>query len=99
VLGYASFLGAVDHHLGTLDAVIGRTDDAARHLDAALERHRVIDARPWVALSAAWLANVLAARDGRGDTGRAAALHAEATGLAAEMGIVALPAPHPRLSG
>ena len=99
VLGYASFLGAVDHHLGTLDAVIGRTDDAARHLEAALERHRVIDARPWVALSAAWLANVLAARDGRGDTGRAAALHAEATGLAAEMGIVALPAPHPRLSG
>ena len=99
VLGYATFLGAVDHHLGTLDAVLGRTDDAARHLEAALERHRVIDARPWVALSAAWLANVLAARGGRGDAGRAAALHAEAAGLATEMGIEALPPPHPRLSG
>jgi hypothetical protein len=99
VLGYATFLGAVDHHLGALDAVLGRPDDAARHLEAALDRHRVVDARPWVALSAAWLANVLAGRDGRGDAQRAAALHAEAAGLAAELGIEALPPPHPGLTG
>ncbi|HEX6419151.1 MAG TPA: AAA family ATPase [Acidimicrobiales bacterium] len=99
VLGYAAFLGAVDHHLGTLDAAVGRTDEAVHHLEAALDRHRVIGARPWVALSAAWLANVLADRDRRGDADRASALHGEAAGLAAELGITAAPPPHPRLSG
>ncbi|HEX5946993.1 MAG TPA: AAA family ATPase [Acidimicrobiales bacterium] len=97
VLGYAAYLGAVDHHLGTLDAVLGRTDDAAAHLDDALERHRVIEARPWVALSAGWLANVLAGRDEPGDADRAASLHAEATALAAALGVDALPPPHPQL--
>ena len=97
MLGYAAYLGAVDHHLGTLDAVLGRIDDAAAHLEAALERHRLIDARPWVALSARWLANVLADRDEPGDADRAAALHAEATALASSLGVNALPPPHPRL--
>jgi hypothetical protein len=97
VLGYAAYLGAVDHHLGTLDVVLGRVDDAVGNLEAALERHRVIDARPWVALSAAWLANVLSERDARGDADRAIALHAEAHDLAAELGVAALPAPHPKL--
>ena len=69
VLGYVAYLGAVDHHLGTLAAVLGRTAAAAEHLGAALERHRVIEARPWVALSAAWLANVLIERDARDATG------------------------------
>ena len=97
VLGYAAYLGAVDHHLGTLDAVLGRTDDAAAHLADALERHRVIEARPWVALSAAWLANVLAERAEPGDLDQAEALHAEATALGDELGIHALPPPHAAL--
>ncbi len=97
VLGYAAYLGAVDHHLGALDTVLGRTDDAAGHLEDALERHRVIEARPWEALSAGWLANVLAGRDGPGDADRAMTLHAEATALAEELGVNALPPPHPQL--
>lgn len=97
VLGYAAYLGAVDHHLGALESVLGRTDDAVDHLDAALERHRVIDARPWVALSAGWLANALATRDRRRDLDRARQLHAEATSLAGELGVAALPPPHPAL--
>jgi tetratricopeptide (TPR) repeat protein len=97
VLGYAAYLGAVDHHLGTLDTVLGQVDDAVAHLEAALDRHRVIGARPWVALSAAWLANVLAERAEPGDADRAAALHAEASALARELGVHALPPPHPRL--
>ena len=97
VLGYAAYLGAVDHHLGALDSVLGRVDDAAAHLEAALERHRVIAARPWVALSAAWLANVLIERDEPGDAERAVTLHAEAAGLARELGVHALPPAHPRL--
>ena len=97
VLGYVAYLGAVDHHLGTLAAVLGRTD-AAEHLGAALERHRVIEARPWVALSAAWLANVLIERDAR-DADRAAGLSAEARALADDLGVAVLPPPHPKLSG
>lgn len=97
VLGYAAYLGAVDHHLGTLEAVLGRVDDAVDHLEAALERHRVIGARPWVALSAAWLANVLAERDGLDDAARAATLHDEATRLATDLGVEALPPAHPKL--
>jgi hypothetical protein len=99
VMGYAAYLGAVDHHLGTLAAVLGRPDEAVEHLSAALERHRTIEARPWVALSAAWAANVLAERDGPGDAERSAALHAEATGLAEELELRSLPAPHARLAG
>jgi hypothetical protein len=98
VLGYAAYLGAVDHHLGALDAVLGRLDDAADRLDAALARHRVIGARPWVALSAAWLANVLCERDQRDDALRATALHAEATALAEELGVTVLPPPHPKIA-
>ena len=99
VMGYAAYLGAVDHHLGTLAAVLGRPDEAVEHLGAALERHRTIEARPWVALSAAWAANVLAERDCPGDAERSAALHAEATGLAEELELRSLPAPHARLAG
>jgi hypothetical protein len=98
VMGYAAYLGAVDHHLGALAAVLGRADEAAEHLGAALERHRTIEARPWVALSAAWAANVLAERDGPGDAERSAVLHAEATALADELEMRSLPAPHARLT-
>jgi AAA ATPase domain len=98
VLGYATYLGAVDHHLGALDAVLGRNDDAADHLAAAADRHRLIGARPWTALSVAWLANVLSERDAPGDAERAAALHAEARATAAELGVAALPPPHPGLT-
>ena len=97
VMGYVAYLGAVDHHLGTLDTVIGRHDDAVARLDAALDRHRTVGARPWVALSAAWAANAAAERGGRGDADRAAALRAEAAAIATELGMRSLPPPHPRL--
>jgi tetratricopeptide (TPR) repeat protein len=97
VLGYAAYLGAVDHHLGVLDAVLGRLDDAADHLDAALERHSTIGARPWAAMSAAWLANVLSERDAPGDADRAAALHEESSATAAGLGLTALPPAHAKL--
>jgi hypothetical protein len=98
VLGYAAYLGAVDHHLGSLAAVLGDADAAAEHLGAALERHRVIEARPWVALSGAWLANVLVERDAR-DAERAGALSVESRSLARDLGVTVLPPPHPKFSG
>jgi hypothetical protein len=99
VMGYASFLGAVDHHLGTLDAVLGRPDAAAEELEAGLERHRALGARPFVALSARWLANVLAERDAPGDADRALLLHAESAALEEELGLASLPPLHPKLTG
>jgi hypothetical protein len=99
VMGYAAYLGAVDHHLGTLATVLGEHDEAVERLDAALDRHRTIEARPWVALSAAWSANVLAERDGPGDAERSGSLRAEAEALAEELGMRSLPTRHARLSG
>jgi hypothetical protein len=97
VMGYASFLGAVDHHLGTLDAALGRVEAATDELEAGLERHRALGARPFVALSARWLANVLVERDEPGDTDRALLLHAESLALEEELGLASLPAAHPKL--
>jgi hypothetical protein len=99
VLGYAAYLGAVDHHLGALSSVLGRTDDAVDHLEAALDRHRVIGARPWAALTGGWLANALTERDGKGDAERAAEAYAEAAGVGRALGLAVLPPAHPKLSG
>jgi hypothetical protein len=99
VMGYASFLGAVDHHLGTLDAALSRPDAAADQLEAGLERHRALGARPFVALSARWLANVLSERDAPGEADRALLLHAESVALEEELGLASLPAWHPKLAG
>jgi hypothetical protein len=96
-MGYASVLGAVDHHLGTLDAALGRNDAAADELEAGLERHRALGARPFVALSARWLANVLAARDASGDADRALLLQEESVALEEELELASLPPAHPKL--
>jgi AAA ATPase domain len=98
VMGYASFLGAVDHHLGTLDAALGRADAAADELEAGLERHRALGARPFVALSARWLANVLSERDAPGDADRALLLQAESVALEEELGLASLPPMHSKLA-
>ncbi|MGH9230988.1 MAG: ATP-binding protein, partial [Acidimicrobiales bacterium] len=97
VMGYASFLGAVDHHRGTLDAALGRSDAAADELEAGLERHRALGARPFVALSARWLANVLAERDAPGDADRALLLQAESVALEEDLGLASLPPAHPKV--
>jgi AAA ATPase domain len=99
VMGYAAYLGAVDHHLGTLDLVLGDAGASVGHLTAALDRHRVIDADPWAALSGAWLANALAERGGPGDAEAAAGHLRESRALADRLGLTPLPAPHPALTG
>jgi hypothetical protein len=93
VMGYAAYLGAVDHHLGALDAVLGRNDDAVAHLEAALDRHRTIGARPYEALTERWLANVLTGRGRRRDVDRAADLVASSGSTATELGLGHLPQP------
>jgi tetratricopeptide (TPR) repeat protein len=88
-IGQAAFLGAVSHHLGVLSAVLERWEDAVGYFDAALERHRAMNARPFVALTQRAYADVLFARAGSGDQALARELAEEATWTASEMGLKA----------
>jgi hypothetical protein len=91
-VGVASFNGSVSHYLGVLAGVLGRWDDAARHLEAALERHRSMRGRAFVALTQQAYSEVLAERAAPGDRERAAALEGEAMATASELGLGALDA-------
>jgi DNA-binding SARP family transcriptional activator len=47
--------GAVDRHLGGLAALLGRRDDAVRHLRAAIDRNAVLGCTVWREHSRWWL--------------------------------------------
>lgn len=81
-MGLVSFLGAVDHHLGSLAALLGKVDLAVGHFNAAIAQHRRGLLRPWVALSLAELSVVL--RDSGSD---ARQTEAEARAIADELGL------------
>jgi hypothetical protein len=49
--GFAAYTGAADHYLGVLAAALGRPDEAAAHLRAAVAQHQRIGAPAWAALS------------------------------------------------
>lgn len=82
-MGLVAFLGAVDHHLGSLCVVLGRPAEAIAHFTAALSRHRQMEARPWVALTAAELAEVLRSTGASGHEG----LVEEAQRIANDLGL------------
>ncbi len=74
--GCMGYGGAVDHHLGTLAAALGRHDDAVNHFRTALSMHERVGAVAWAALDRSMLAAEQAAppidSDARGgDTGNA----------------------------
>jgi hypothetical protein len=89
-LGVASFNGAIDHWLGVLATTGGRFDDAARHLDAALERHRAMGSRPFQALTEEAYAHLLSARGDPGDRKLARQLSRSAMRTAGELGLTAI---------
>jgi transcriptional regulator with XRE-family HTH domain len=97
-LGLATFLGAADHWLGVLAAAAGRVEAARAHLEAALERHRVMGSRPFTALTEETLGHLLTAAGPTADQDRAAALTASAMTTAGELGLPAIAA-RPRLRG
>lgn len=86
-MGLVSFLGAVEHHLGTLAMVRGQIDTAIEHFELGLTRHRDMGARPFVALTAAELAQALESRGAEQDAARATALRSEAAALADELNL------------
>jgi len=55
VSGSAAYHGAVDHHLATLEAALGRTDAAAANLTSAIAQQDRLGATAWAQLSRAAL--------------------------------------------
>jgi tetratricopeptide (TPR) repeat protein len=88
VAAAVGFGGAVDHHLGVLAAVLGRADQAVRHLEDAAGAHERLSAWPWLARTRAELAAALATRGRAADRGRVAQLLDEATAAARELGML-----------
>jgi tetratricopeptide (TPR) repeat protein len=76
--GQTAFFGATSHYLGVLSAVGGRWDDAVEHLTTALERHRHMQARPFVALTEMALFDALTARGAPNDRRQARELRKQA---------------------
>jgi transcriptional regulator with XRE-family HTH domain/tetratricopeptide (TPR) repeat protein len=89
-LGLASFLGAADHWLGVLAGAVGQYTEAIAHLEAALERHREMGARPWTALTEEAYGHVLFLRGNVADAEQAASLAESATRTADELGLAAI---------
>ena len=50
--------GAVDRHLGGLAALLGRRDDAERHLRAAIARNHELGCTVWAGHAEHWLAKL-----------------------------------------
>ncbi len=78
--------GSVDRVLGLLAKVMGRLDDAERHLRNAVEISTRMNDRPGMALSGVALAEVLLERDRDNDREAALDLLADVLGTAREMG-------------
>jgi tetratricopeptide (TPR) repeat protein len=72
-------MGSASRHLGLLAALLGRSDEAIAHLEAALEMNQRMRARPWVAHTQVALASL---RPERAD-----ALLAEAAETARTLGM------------
>jgi DNA-binding SARP family transcriptional activator len=70
--------GSVARALGVLAHAMGRTDEAVRHFELAIEIERRMRARPWLAHAQCGLAEALLARAAAGDVERAGSLLAAA---------------------
>jgi DNA-binding SARP family transcriptional activator len=82
----ASF-GSVARGLGVLATKLRRFDDAQMHFDAAVEKERIMGARPWLAHAQQDYAQMLLARAQPGDSEQALALIAHALAIYRELGM------------
>jgi class 3 adenylate cyclase len=80
-------LGSASLYLGSLAALLRRWDEAERHFEDALTMNTDMGARPWVALTQQWYADMLARREGPGDREKALRLLTDALDSAQEMGM------------
>jgi class 3 adenylate cyclase len=85
IAGQTAFYGAAAHHLGVMATLLGNHDDAVEHLAFALDRHRAMVARPWIALTQVAMARTLRARGAVGDDAEAREMIAAASSVATEL--------------
>ncbi|HYZ92248.1 MAG TPA: AAA family ATPase [Actinomycetota bacterium] len=90
VSGSTSFLGSARYHLAVLATTLERYDDAIEHFEAAVEKHRELNARPLLALTEISFSKMLAARRRPGDEEQAQDLRASALAVADELGLGAV---------
>jgi DNA-binding SARP family transcriptional activator/tetratricopeptide (TPR) repeat protein len=83
------FRGSISRDLGLLGSTLEHFDDAQRHFEDALEANERMGARPWLAHTEADYARMLLARDGPGDSQRAAELLDHALVTYRELGMEA----------
>jgi tetratricopeptide (TPR) repeat protein len=81
-------LGSAARYLGLLASVMGRTDDALSHYEAALRTNERLGASPWLARTQADLSRALLARGAAGDAERAHALAGTALATFGALGMV-----------
>jgi DNA-binding CsgD family transcriptional regulator/tetratricopeptide (TPR) repeat protein len=81
--------GAADRYLGMLAAILGDSEGAERHFEAALELNRRMEAPTWVAHTAYEYARTLLGQGGEGRE-RAEGLLGEASALAEQIGMAGL---------
>lgn len=80
-------VGAVSRYLGLLAALMGRSDEARRHLDDALELQERTGARLWQVQTRVDYARVLLAETGEEDESRALSMLDAAVAEAEELGL------------
>ncbi len=88
-----AWIGAVDHHIGCLEHVLGNLDAAERHLRTALVVEDEMNGPPWQVRTLLALADVAGDRGGPGDVELAQGWRDEARALATAIGLPALVAP------
>src|SRR5262249_4864836 len=82
-----SCAGSVSYYLGLLAMTLGNVTSAAEHLENALQAHRRLRSRPWVARSQCEHACALVARNRDQDALRASELGEQALATATELGV------------
>jgi tetratricopeptide (TPR) repeat protein len=93
VVGVAELArGTVMRSLGVLATVLGRSDDAVRHFEAALDANQRMGGRPWLARTQHEYAQMLLARDAPGDRDRAGDMLVAALETARALGMATLAA-------
>lgn len=91
--------GGVSRPLGLLAGVLGRPDDAVRHLEDAVQLDTEFGAWPWVARSQYELARALVQRGAKGDLTAAKAVAGKALDRTRSLGMPALEAALVPLAG
>ena len=82
--------GSPDRILGLLARVMGRSEDAARHFEAALKQVRQSGSRPWIGWISTDYAELLVEREASDDREKTVELQEEAIAIATELGMTPL---------